>query len=331
MKKNSVLAIIAMAILATTVAVVSCKKEKQEQTTNNDLVTSQLSEMDRAMLAFGERLKSSGNVDETMPLEEAIHTFSNYENFLLCSISYNAPEKIRDTFEVELPVSNGMVRLSDINQLLATNKAKILARFNILDGAEKELFFISSRVLEEGTTEQSVRIQTVVCMQNSPDRYDPYPVLFGSTDYWKDFGLLGKCGSYEGQCVGQDAVSKLQQKLREWLPLPACNGTKMYLTDTTTVLLLSIAFPDGDSPNGYYAMPYNPNMSIPMCVSPEEMRWYYESIKEIYEHREDIDPIGRRVLGLELEETEVGNSIFCGLRLMMYKVNCSEAIDNGGD
>jgi hypothetical protein len=34
MKKNSVLAIIAMAILATTVAVVSCKKEKLEQTSN---------------------------------------------------------------------------------------------------------------------------------------------------------------------------------------------------------------------------------------------------------------------------------------------------------
>lgn len=331
MKKNSILAIIAMAILATTVAIVSCKKEKQEQTSNKELSTSQLSEMDREMLAFGERLKSSGSVDETMPLEEAIHILSNYENFLLCSISYIAPEKIRDTFEVELPVSNGMVRLSDINQLLATNKAKILARFNTLDGAEKELFFIASKVLKEGSTEQIARIQTVVCMQNSPVRYDPYTVLYDSTDYWYDFDGLGKCGDYVGQCIGQDAVSRLHNKLNEWLPLPACAGARLYLTDYIEFTVLSIAYPDATSPNGYYAMPYNPDISTPLCVSPEEMRWYYESIKSIYNDVEDADTLGRKVVGLRLNKTSGGGNVrLCALNLDMYKVNCGGFEEGGG-
>lgn len=321
-----IFAIIVLAILTTAVAVVSCNKEKQEHKAESALFTSQLSDMDKAMMDFGERLKSSESFDETMPLDEAIRTFSNYENFLLCNISYNAPEKICDTFEIDLPVNNGMVRLGDLNQLLSSNKDKIFARFNMLDNDEKELFCIDSKVVKEKSTVESARIQTVVYMQNGPVRFDPYPVLFDSTDYWYDFGLLGKCDAYAGQCVGQDAITKLQSKLREWLPEVKCEYG-MYLSDPEQVTLLSIAFPDATSPNGYYAMPYNPNINYPMCISPEEMRWYYESIKSMYEDVEDADILGRRIISLSFNETSGGGTTkLCALNLNLYKVNCT-----GGD
>ena len=54
-----IFAIIVLAILTTAVAVVSCNKEKQEQKAESALFTSQLSDMDKAMMDFGERLKSS--------------------------------------------------------------------------------------------------------------------------------------------------------------------------------------------------------------------------------------------------------------------------------
>ena len=63
---NSIIAIIGLAIVAIAVAFVSCKKEKQEEKTNDALSVSQLSEMDKAMIAFGERLKSPESANEYM-------------------------------------------------------------------------------------------------------------------------------------------------------------------------------------------------------------------------------------------------------------------------
>lgn len=329
---KSIIAIIAMAIVATTMVIASCKKEKQEQKSNNALSISQISEMDKTMLAFGERLKSLECADEYMPLEEAINTFSNYENFLLCDASYNAPDMIREIFDVELPVSNGMVRLGDLNQLLASNKTKIFNRYNTLNGVGKKIFCITSKILEEGASEHSVRVQTVATMHNGPVRDDTFAVLFDSTDCWYDFGELGKCGDYQGQCIGQDAVSRLQYKLREWLPVLNCDGSRIYLSDHLQVTVLSIAYPDATSPNGYYAMPYTPDYNTPMCVSQNEMRWYYDSMVSIYEEVEDADTEGRHVRCLNINETSGGGNIrLCALNLELYKVNCSGDVDNGGE
>lgn len=333
MKKRNLFLTIALVIVAATVAFVSCKKEKQEQTSNKELSTSQLSEMDREMLAFGERLKSAEESEEVMPLKEAVRTLSNYQNFLLCDASVSVPDMICDTFEVMLPVSDGMAQLVDLKRLLDVNKANIHARFNTLDGNGKTIYCITSKILEEGSTEQSARIQTITLMHNGPTRDNPaYAVLFDSTDYWYDFGGLGKCGDYVGQCIGQDAVSKLQLKLREWLPMPTCACGRTYLTDHVQVTVLSIAYPDATSPNGYYAMPYNPNVNYPMCVSPEDMRWYYESIRSIYNDVEDADALGRKIISLSFNGTSGGGDIkLCALNLELYKVNCGEWYENGGD
>ena len=332
MKKNSVLAIIAMAILATTVAVVSCKKEKQEQTTNNDLVTSQLSEMDRKMLAFGERLKSAEESGEVMPLKEAVKTLSDYQNFLLCDASFNSPDMIRDTFDVMLPVSNGMVQLRDLKQMLEVNKANILACFDELDGVGKTIFCITSKIVEEGSTEQSTRVQTIVVMHNGPSRDNPaYAVLFDSTDYWYDFDTIGHCGDSAGLFYGQDAITKLEYKLKEWLPAPACANSRIYLSNYDEVSVLAIAYPDATSPNGYYAMPYNPDVRHHMCVTPSDMLWYYNSIKSIYSEVERADNLGRKVIDLRLNEASGGEYVRLSvLNLDMYKVNCSGVEEGGG-
>ena len=268
-----------------------------------------------------------------MPLKEAVKTLSDYQNFLLCDASFNSPDMIRDTFDVMLPVSNGMVQLRDLKQMLEVNKANILACFDELDGVGKTIFCITSKIIEEGSTEQSTRVQTIAVMHNGPSRYDPaYAVLFDSTDYWYDFDTIGHCGDSAGLFYGQDAVTKLGYKLREWLPAHACgNGVKMYLTDYVEVSVLSIAYPDATSPNGYYAMPYNPDVRHHMCVTPDDMLWYYNSIKSIYGEVERADNLGRKVIDLRLNESSGGGYVkLCTLNLDMYKVNCSGAEDGGG-
>lgn len=280
MKKTLFFAILVMAVAAMA-AVVSCKKEKQEQASNQELSTSQLSEMDMAMLAFGERLESADRSGETMPLKEAVGTLSNYQNFLLCDASFSVPDMVCDTFETTLPVSNGMVQLGDLKRLLEFNKANILARYDALDGIGKRIFCITSKIMEDGMTEQSARIQTITLMHNGPTRDNPaHPVLFDSTDYWYDFCYAGKCGDYEGQCVGMDAVTKLQSELREHLPMPTGPGI-LYFTNVVEDVDMAINHPNTLSPNGYYSLPYVNDTANLNCVSPEEMLWYYNKIREL--------------------------------------------------
>lgn len=280
MKKTLLFAILMMAVAAM-VAVVSCKKEKHEQTSNQELSTSQLSEMDMAMLAFGERLESAENSGEVMPLKEAVGTLSNYQNFLLCDASFSVPDMLCDTFEATLPVSDGMVQLGDLKRLLEFNKANILARYDALDGIGKTIFCITSKIMKDGTTEQSAHIQTITLMHNGPTRDNPaYPVLFDSTDYWCDFCHAGKCGDYVGQYIGTDAVSKLQSELREHLPMPIGPGI-VYFTNEVEVVDMALNHPNTLSPNGYYTLPYVNDTTNLNCVSPEEMLWYYNKILEL--------------------------------------------------
>ena len=81
MRKTFIFAAILLAV-ATTITIVSCKKDKETVKNNiseNSMKSYELSEMDKTMIAFGEKLKSASNErsGETMPLEEALKIFED--------------------------------------------------------------------------------------------------------------------------------------------------------------------------------------------------------------------------------------------------------------
>ena len=76
MKNKSVLAIIAMAILATTVAVVSCKKEKHVQISNKEEQSSLcFDNMDEYLISFKKKLISAQKGSETLALNKPSATW----------------------------------------------------------------------------------------------------------------------------------------------------------------------------------------------------------------------------------------------------------------
>ncbi len=79
MKKKIMIIAAVLLVAATTIAIVSCKKDKDHEKNNNteNLVKSrELSDVDKEMIAFGEKLKTAANErsGETLPLGEALNT-----------------------------------------------------------------------------------------------------------------------------------------------------------------------------------------------------------------------------------------------------------------
>lgn len=109
-KSNSILAIVAMAIVATAVAFVSCKKEKQEQTSNNTEQSVQCSDnMDEYLISFKKKLLSAQKGDETISLEQAQRDLGNLLNFDFGDANYPTNLYHVDTIHAKLTVIQGQL------------------------------------------------------------------------------------------------------------------------------------------------------------------------------------------------------------------------------
>lgn len=105
-------AIIVMAIGAIAVAVVSCKKEKHEQTTNKMEQSAQSSEnTDEYLISFKEKLLSAQKGDESITIEQAQLDLGNLLNFDFGDANYASNVYEYDTLYIALE-TNGEVLTS---------------------------------------------------------------------------------------------------------------------------------------------------------------------------------------------------------------------------
>ena len=105
-------AIIVMAIGAIAVAVVSCKKEKHEQTTNKMEQSAQSSEnTDEYLISFKEKLLSAQKGDESITIEQAQLDLGNLLNFDFGDAKYASNVYEYDTLYIALE-TNGEVLTS---------------------------------------------------------------------------------------------------------------------------------------------------------------------------------------------------------------------------
>ena len=288
MKKVFIFVAILLAT-ATTITIVSCKKdnENEKNNTENPLMNYELSEMDKAMLAFGEKLKTASKDDATMPLVEGLNTLTNYQNFSMCDASHYSTEMIADTLKVSLDVSNGEVSLSDLNDLYESTKQEILEKYAALTGNQKAIFCIKSCINNTAKDDinsfsGTINVDVITQMEES-FALPGSSTSFDSTDYWYDFEGLGKCDIYIGQCVGRDCVTELNTKMAYMFSIPLCSdGYRRYLTDIEDGTIDAHTLPDLSSPNGYYALPWRSFWDDPYCVSPSEMNYYLDVILDLY-------------------------------------------------
>lgn len=334
-------------VVATTIVVASCKKDKDNEKvtgtvtkvglSNTTIQQLELSDMDESMLAFGEALKNADNQKEavTLPLEEAMNTLTNYQNFSLCNACFNPGEMIVDTFKVKLAVTNGEVSLSDLYGVYQTTRAEILARFNSLTGDLKSIFFIITKTAynSPGAVWDNltgvVDVNVISYMANTALVPDPV-VIFDATDYWKDFDSLGKCDIYANQCLGRDCVTELNSKLHLWWELPHCpEGYRTYYSFTIDSLVhKSMDYHCSSSPNGAYAWPFRGSLDPEACVSPSEMNWYLQRIEGDMADIEETAG-GRQIISFSFDEefvqpTKLPNYYYHSvLTCILAVVNCT--------
>lgn len=331
-------------VVATTIIVASCMKDKDNDTDNTIKDDSskavvqelELSDMDESMLAFGEALKNAVNEKDavTLPLNEALGTLTDYQNFSLCNASFNPREMIVDTFKVKLAVTNGEVSLSDLYGIYQTTRAEILAMFNSLTGDLKSIFFIITNTADnlQGAELSNltgvVDVNVVSYMANTVLVPDPV-VVFDATDYWKDFEFQGKCDIYANQCVGRDCVTELNTKLHQWWSMPICPpGYRTYYTSTDTITHQSMDYHCSSSPNGAYAWPFRGSLDPEACVSPSEMNWYLQRIEGDMADIEETAG-GRQIISFSFDEefvqpTKLPNYYYHSvLTCILAVVNCT--------
>lgn len=292
MKKKTILSVAELIIVAIiSVTVISCKKENEKTKDTRNLMDScVLSDMDKSMIAFGEKIKAAANEksDETMPLEEALNTLTNYQNFSMCDASHFISEMLTDTIWISLNVSNGEVLLSEIDYVYETTRQEILSKYNALNSDQKAIYIIRTDLGEPfgiRLDDYSGELDLVVVfrMLDSFGSENQFPFNFGITDHWTDFQYLGKCGNYSGQCVGRDCVTQLNSKMRERMGNLGCgDGYSVYFTDTYYVTIRATQLPNGQT---YW--PWRSFWDNPQCISPDEMNVYLRNIQEVYNNVED--------------------------------------------
>ena len=162
MKKNSILAIIAMAILATTVAVVSCKKEESKSVSNKDTLEKtfdpmQIEDMNNYLEGFKQRmLSTSKDNNEVFSLEEAewhLTSLANYD-FGYANVDF---DDIRfDTLFDQANVIDGTIGMNDIATTYESINNRIDKFFHSLMLDNKHFRLINVEISERGEVTISI-------------------------------------------------------------------------------------------------------------------------------------------------------------------------------
>ncbi len=277
-------AIIAMAIAAITVAVVSCKKEKQEQITNKMEQNAQSSEnMDEYLISFKEKLLSAQKGDESISIEQAQADLGNLLNFDFGDANYASNVYEYDTLYIPLETIGNSV---DILQLAkAYNEAfvAIVKAYPKVDLPEKSVYCITCNILESSSKDSdSDNVEVVVVYRGYNENTSNE-----DTEGWRPKNKGGTCS---GELIGiwgapEVVSSMLNNNAGEY----ACaNGSRIYFTDTWTSYTNPIAedLSDPNSPCGhrlYLSWQSNQNY---VCLPMSECVYYYNQARYLKSERE---------------------------------------------
>lgn len=295
--KKRIYFIAAILLVAATTIIVSCKKDKTEEGNTNKTVVKnyELSDMDKAMIAFGEKMKAAANErsGETMPLAEALNTLTNYQNFTMCDASNYSIEMLTDTVHASLNVSEGNVLLSNLNLFYETTRNEILSRLNTSELNQQTLFCIESLVENETRSDLNsitgdVTVDVIIRIYD-PSIIGNYDPIIDDTLSWYDFDGLGLCDTEpEGQYLGWDCVRVLNARLHDGVFLQCGPGYQTYYTNINSLEIHAYEFPDTNSPNGRYSLPWRLFWDDPQCVSPTDMAYYMNNYSVLFAELEEF-------------------------------------------
>lgn len=290
MKKSFIIAIAAM-VLATTVAVVSCKKEKKNpQDPVEAQVISKEDDMSAYLKQFKERMQSSSKNGETLTTEDACWHLEAVLNYTYGDAGHLTSDIQCDTFYLTIQTNGGEVSLFQLNDAFNNLSHNVEKAYGNCTLPEKSILGIQT-TFENENKDGNITVRSILSTRGFDNTI--WPPRFGPTDYWDEYYLEGysgggKCGPYEGECPESGAPNELTKKLRLRFPNVNCNGTSYY-TDLSTVLILidhaDPFFRDENSPCGY-KLHYNEreHYETNTCIDPDGMNYYLSKGMEIIDH-----------------------------------------------
>lgn len=308
-KKSKIVAIVATLVIAAAGVITfeACNKKNDvvNNTENSNIVTiAQTNDMDGYLIDLRKRMKTATKYGETMSLSDAEWALTALENFGLCDGSKRSTDMIVDTVFTKVMINDGNISLYELNLAYENNRQQIINKFNFLNGNDKNIYLIKSTI-DDSSKNGTAEIRTIISMRNGGSM--PDPMRFGSTDYWYDFDLRGKCGPYEGQCVGRDATTEMISKVSTNIGEYACpNNGRIYYTNVNEVLLSynDIPYLFGeeceDSPYPPECLYANWTYFL-RCLSPDELNWYLDKILEYIHYFEE--QYNQPIVSFDIDET----------------------------
>jgi hypothetical protein len=302
MKKTySILSIAVMAILAIAVAVVSCKKEKQEQTCTDLERVVQLSDnMDEYLISFKEKLLSAQKGEEAISLEQARQDLCNLLNFDFGDAGYDPEILIIDTLHIELALTNGEVDLSQLAVTYENAVNSILKTFHGIDLPYKTVYCILCNFKPMDSKESEIMDSEIVVVTS----YDPGAVYTNNHDTL-DWHPKNQAGSCDGQLVNIYGAPEI---IRSWVfqslnPLTCLYGGRIYYTETSDWIFYGYRFYDYTNECFKIYTSFETNQNT-ICIPHEEMEYYYSQLLTLYGQQ----PFGNhRIISLSIEHVYFEN------------------------
>ena len=149
--KKTILFIATLLVAAViSVAVVSCKKEKQETSSSNNTeqAVQSADNMDEYLISFKKKLLSAQKGDETISIEQAQQDLGNLLNFDFGDANYETNIYQIDTINVKLTLSEGQVDFSELALTYQNAVHSILDVYHKIDLPEKSISSISCQFYE---------------------------------------------------------------------------------------------------------------------------------------------------------------------------------------
>lgn len=193
MKKKLIYAIFAMVVA--TVAMVSCKKETQDNLFgNNNQSTKTFSppkvdDMNAYLSDFKRRMKESPNTREVefLSLEEAAWHLSSVANYDFANAGRPFDDLRYDTLYSTVTITNGSILMSDLAATYQDVGTEIDKFYNSLSLNEKHIHFINAFISNNGTV--AIPIMTTF-VRNSRYLGDTLWYYNGIFDFWLDYYSL---------------------------------------------------------------------------------------------------------------------------------------------
>jgi hypothetical protein len=291
MKKAFIFAAILLAV-ATTITIVSCKKDKQEEkvTKNVNLTENEQEEnMDEYLLSLKQKMLSAQKGDETISLEQARHDLCDLLNFDFGDANYATDVFQNDTIYVKLALSNGMV---DLSQLAITYKKaleQIMTSYKAMNLPEKSVNVIFCEYDDRGDKDGNNEEMRIVIN---------YRGFTGGQSNMHDT-LRWRPGRIDGCCsdpsIFHGGAITMQHWLRDAYPPFSCaNGGRLYFTDEAYWYKSGYTTydPTDDRFKIFAIFTYQLDT---VCISHEDMEYYYTNILDYY-HQETPNTGGPRAM-----------------------------------